>query len=70
MTNVDTQKQNVLICSEIRLTGISPCIRKGGPGGAENKTHEDFRVSAGTPYSYKRSQVIADMALILLLCGI
>ena len=69
MTNVDTQNQNELICSKIRLTGISPCIWKAGSGGAENKTHEDFRVSAGTPYSYKRSQVIADMALILLLCG-
>ncbi len=34
--------------------------------GAENKTHEDFSVNAVTPCSYKRSQVIADMALILL----
>lgn len=38
--------------------------------GAENKTHEDFRVNAGTPCSFKRSQVIADMALILLFCGV
>jgi hypothetical protein len=38
--------------------------------GAENITHEDFRVNAETPCSFKRSQVIADMALILLVCGV
>ena len=38
--------------------------------GAENKTHEDFCVNAGKPCSFKRSQVIADMALILLACGL
>jgi hypothetical protein len=47
-----------------------PHIWKDGSMRAENKTHEDFRVNAGTPCSFKRSQVIADMALILLVYGV